>query len=524
MKNVPLLSGRRLPVLVLAAAFIFPSLPAKSQKPVTSILTSSSTNSVVTNSNIKGAGLRNPSTSSLISYWDSTGSNFTVKFNAPAAYNQLTLTQFTVSGINTPIIKLPVSCLVKIRRLSNPDVGDARNYYNFWAQYSSVPASGATSGTFNFSAPEVLIPENAFLTNNLNSGYDNIFQNTIADPHFGNIERVDFIIPAGIKPTNDTDRVQSGVIVIDRGVGDPFKIAAITAVNASNDPVSYGPLVSVATANFGDSLLSSRINYGILIRDVKYNNGESRPSTMQSQNLRGVFMSLYDLGIANGQSFYGYSLFGYDVVTANPDWTTYPNNSDGPSQLDPVNVMGVFKSTKSVLAVPLSFSVAKVNQTAKLNFTVYNKISSDEVIAERSTDGKNFTEIGRLNITATGTFFYTDPSPADGENFYRLKLADKDGASGNTETKLLKFAANENIKTYPNPATSVLHIDLPQSWLQKKVVAELWNAAGQMVQKNILEQAGKTETIGLNNLQPGFYQLRLVNDNNTLLQSVTIMK
>jgi hypothetical protein len=235
-------------------------------------------------------------------------------------------------------------------------------------------------------------------------------------------------------------------------------------------------------------------------------------------------MNLLDLGIANHQAFYGYSLFGNDVATANTDWTTYPNNTDALSQLDPVNVMGIFKSSKSVLAVPLGFSVTKVNHSAQLNFTVYNKISSDEVIAERSTDGKNFTEIGRLSITTTGSFSYTDPSPADGDNFYRLSLVDKDGASGNSETRMLKFAGTENLKTYPNPATGVLHIDLPQSWLQKRVVAELWNAAGQMVQKNILEQAGKTETISLNNQLPGFYQLRLVNDNNTLSQSITIMK
>ena len=82
---------------------------------------------------------------------------------------------------------MPTSSMVKIRRATNDQVGDDRNYFNFWAACSSIPASGATSGTFNFTAPEVLNHDEAFLSNNLTSGYDNIFQNTIASPHFGNI-------------------------------------------------------------------------------------------------------------------------------------------------------------------------------------------------------------------------------------------------------------------------------------------------------------------------------------------------
>ncbi len=40
--------------------------------------------------------------------------------------------------------------------------------------------------------------------------------------------------------------------------GDPFKIAAITAVNASNVPTTFGPLISIATVQFGLTFDGSR--------------------------------------------------------------------------------------------------------------------------------------------------------------------------------------------------------------------------------------------------------------------------
>jgi hypothetical protein len=509
---------RRYPVCLLVLLL---SCLSKAQSPITSIVTSSSTATVVSYSNYKGAGLRDAS-NALISNWDSLSSSYTVNFNAPSAANILSLTQFSVPGIGTTILKMPVSAIVKLRRLANSDVGDARVYYNFWAAYSSMPNPGDLNGTFNFTASEVLAPEDAFLTNNLLSGYDNIFQNTIASPHFGNIERVDFLIPAGLKPYSDSDRIQSGTVVIDRGIGDPFKIAVITAVNGSNDPIAYGPMISVTAANFGDTLLSSRINYGILINDVKYN-AQSRPSTRQSQNLKGVFISLKDLGVAINQTFYGYSLFGNDVASANPDWTTYPNNSNAASQLDPVNVMGLFKTTHSVLSVPLRFTAVKKDDAASLRFTIYNKASSDHVVIERSTDGKNFEQIGSVATDASGEYIFPDPSPSNGNNFYRLQLADRDGSKGYSEIRMLQFEKSRQVHIFPNPATDVAHIQFPENWTQKNIMVQLYNYAGEMVQENSFVHTSSVQTISVKNLARGIYQMRLINSKEDLISTRSLI-
>lgn len=486
-----------------------PPLELNAQQPITAIATTGSTSPTVTYNNVKGAGLRKPD-GTLRSSWDSTGTGFTVKFNATAANNINTVTQYTVNGIVTPVIKMPVNAIVKLRRLPNSYVNDTRNHYNFWAIHSSVPAAGATSGTFNFIAPEVLSPEDAFLLNNITSGYDNIFENTINNLHASNIERLDFIIPEGLKGISPTDLANSGIAVFDRGVGDPFKIAAITAVNAANEPTAFGNLVPVTAANFGAGLLASSFDFCIITKDPKYYN-ESRPSSPDNQNLRGVYISLANLGLAVNQYFYGYSLFANDVTSANPDWTTYPSNTSTTSGLDPVNIMGLYKTTYSVLAVPMLFTASRINTTAELGFTLYNKISNDNVTIERSADGNNFESIETIAVTTTGLHLFTDHNPFAGNNFYRLKLTDKDGSSGYSEIRMVSFPKNTGLRIYPNPASDIVRIDLPPSWQNRKISTELINGSGRVFSSGNFSRASSTETLNLANYPGGYYILRLMN-------------
>jgi hypothetical protein len=489
-------------LLLLVAGFAY------GQQQVTAIITTSNTAPAVIYNNVKGAGLRKPD-ATLRSSWDSGGTAFTVKFNAAPLGNIKNITQYTVSGLASTVLQAPSNAIVKLRRTGNAYVNDTRIHHNFWATYSSIPAAMATSGTFNFTAPEVLLPEDAFLLNNITSGYDNIFENTINNLHASNIERVDFIIPGGLVPLSNTDRTNSGVAVFDRGTGDPFKIAAITAVDASNNPTAYGNLVPVTAANFGPNLLALSFDFCIITRDPKYYS-QSRPSSPDNQNLRGVFISLADLGLAVNQRFYGYSLFGNDVTVADPNWNNYPTTTSTTSGLDPVNIMGLYKTPFSVLAVPMKFTATRQNAIAKLECVMYNKIANDKIIAERSVDGINYEEIGAVMVNATGNYEIKDNNPAAGNNFYRLKLIEKTGASGYSEIRKLWFPGDMNVTIFPNPAKDVLNIRLPLSWQHKNIRLTITDAKGRVVIANIIADAGTLQRIAIKQLAAGMYGLQLV--------------
>jgi hypothetical protein len=479
----------------------------QAQSPILNIITDKIIVDKVTYTGVKGANLRNNS-GTRISAWDSTAS-FTVNYNAASTYNILRLTQFTVSSFTSSIITMPLDAFIKLRRSANPDVGDGRNYYNFWAQYSSIPAEGAASGTFNFTAPEVVNPEDAFLLNNLSSGYDNLFQNSLLNPHIGNIERVDFLIPAGMACVNDTERLQSGVAVIDRGVGDAFKIAAIKTLDASGNPALFGNLLTVTAASFGPDLLPASFNFCILINDIKYYS-QSRPSKGYNQNLRGVYISIADLGIATGQRFFGYALFGPDVTVAYTDWTRYPNNSNDGNQLDPVNIMGFYKSPGSLLALPINFNASLVNYSVQLDFTLYNVFNGDHLAIEHSQDGVHFNELTRFYIYASGTYYFTDPAPYSGNNYYRLKMTDKSNISSVSDIRMVRIENNPGISIFPNPASDELNIFFPSSWTEEPLTAEIFTSTGQMVKAIQFDSPGVCQTINIASLLPGIYLLRLI--------------
>jgi hypothetical protein len=353
-----------------------------------------------------------------------------------------------------------------------------------------------------------LLPEDAFLLNNITSGYDNIFENTINNLHASNIERVDFVIPEGLVPFSDIDRTQSGVAIFDRGTGDPFKIAAITAVDASNNPTAYGNLVSLTAANFGPNLLLLPFDFCIITHDPKYGN-QSRPSSPDNQNLRGVYMSLASLGIAVNQRFYGYSLFGNDVTTADPNWNNYPNNTSTASGLDPVNIMGLYKTPFSVLSVPMKFTAKRQNNVARLECTINNKIANDKIIAERSIDGVQYEEIGEIMINVTGHYELADNNPVAGNNFYRLKLVEKNGVSGYSEIRKLWFPGEPVVTLFPNPVTDMLQVRFPLQWQRNTIRMNIADAKGRTVMTKMAVATGAVQTLNTEQLAAGMYVLQL---------------
>jgi hypothetical protein len=269
-------------------------------------------------------------------------------------------------------------------------------------------------------------------------------------------------------------------------------------------------LVSITAAQFGPNLLPSNINYCIMVNDPLYG-VKSRPSTFANQNIRGVFMSLSDLGLTVNQRFYGYSVFGPDVITANPDWTTYPTNTEGNSMLDPVNVMTIFKDANSLLPIGLSFTLTKQNNKPFIKFPVYDIVNNQTVMIERSANGSDYEEIGGVAISQMGTYYYTDEKPLTGISFYRLKLVAKAGGGDYSDVKTFRLDGESNLQVSPNPAKDLITISVPANWQQKQIAVSLFDAAGALVQKMNFT-AGSTEIkFTLNKVNTGTYFLHATN-------------
>lgn len=191
-----------------------------------------------------------------------------------------------------------------------------------WYDVVSHITSGPDAGTYNMSAKRLPDMETALTGANISHGTDNVFNNVDSN-NKNNIERIDFIFPNVLQAQNLSvldpsytgnfdDQLDFGFPIIERGGNDTFKIAPILDINTLGKPSQYGQLLTVDTSDWGSGLLATDT---LVVRgDNSPGNTEFEPSAfVTGQSLAATFITLRDLGLNVGESFYGYSLFGGDV-------------------------------------------------------------------------------------------------------------------------------------------------------------------------------------------------------------------
>nr|WP_242024237.1 hypothetical protein [Nodosilinea sp. FACHB-13] len=204
----------------------------------------------------------------------------------------------------------------------------------------------ANANTLTLAPGEVGGIEEAMLSNIINRGIDNVFNNVpeVAPGNNGqetanNIERIDYIIttPGILVPVADQGNV--GFLILERGGNDAFKIAAITALDGAGNPAAYGPLINIPTATWGASndvqVASAVMRWDNLADPTP---PRFRPSHLVgSQPVRGIFFPISSLVTApdNANPIFGYSLFAVDVNGSSAqlvnfnDTTVFPINTTG---------------------------------------------------------------------------------------------------------------------------------------------------------------------------------------------------
>lgn len=111
---------------------------------------------------------------------------------------------------------------------------------------------------------------------------------------------------------------------------------------------------------------------------------------------------------------------------------------------------------QTVLPVDLAvFTASAFGKTSRLHWTTLSESGNDYFGVERSTDGRNWIEIGRVDgrgdYQGVAGYNFTDEAPAVGRNYYRLKQTDFSGTYAYSGVETVDFA-NLSPKVFPNPA------------------------------------------------------------------------
>ena len=166
-------------------------------------------------------------------------------------------------------------------------------------------------------------------------------------------------------------------------------------------------------------------------------------------------------------------------------------------------------TSPQTLPIVLSdFSGILKNGKGLLQWVVEKEVNALHYIIKRLITGEEFEQIGYVKATGASTYSFTDNSPVEGANYYRLKQVDKDGKSEYSKVVSINVERENIVPIFPNPTKGSIRIKT--GGLTGKVLIQVVDAAGNMVYNNTLT-SNPILYINLSQLPSGTYAIR-VND------------
>lgn len=178
----------------------------------------------------------------------------------------------------------------------------------------------------------------------------------------------------------------------------------------------------------------------------------------------------------------------------------------------------------------LSFDAKPNQRMVDVTWATATERNSDHFVVERSGDGDNFVEIGKVdgmgNTQTTTNYAFVDQQPHSGMNYYRLKQVDQTGGAVYSETRSVFFRrTGMPIELYPNPAREsiALAFDAVQEGAAQWRVLDM---SGRIVlQGNAAMQIGTNRIeITLERVDNGSYMVELLDVNSVPMGNSRFVK
>ena len=213
------------------------------------------------------------------------------------------------------------------------------------------------------------------------------------------------------------------------------------------------------------------------------------------------------------------------VATGSYNWTVSATNSNDENLLiihdadlanqyyqAVCNDISVNGGNACVTPLPLNFvfvnAIINANKKVNLTWATSGASNNDHFDIEHLIDGKNYEKIGNISLKQKGlsenSYLFTDNTPNEGENYYRIKQVDNDGNFSFSKIVSVYLRTGSSLKLFPNPASNQLQITLPvnANWLT------IYDASNRKVlQLNTHQKA--TALVDITRLAKGVYFLEI---------------
>ena len=175
---------------------------------------------------------------------------------------------------------------------------------------------------------------------------------------------------------------------------------------------------------------------------------------------------------------------------------------------------GGVNSNQNLLPVELlSFTAQLAGEEVLVEWETAIELNNDYMAVERSTDGRNFEEIGQ--VSGAGTTYEPqyyrlwDRKPVPGINYYRLRQVDYDGTVNYHKIVAVQYKTDESIVLlYPTVSTDRINLQLSapaENTGQIRIVG----LTGQVLQSIDLEIGQSQWEIPIDELIPGHYFVQI---------------
>jgi Glycosyl hydrolase catalytic core len=176
-----------------------------------------------------------------------------------------------------------------------------------------------------------------------------------------------------------------------------------------------------------------------------------------------------------------------------------------------LSIVGSFADNIITLVALTEFQSKKVKNAVLLTWLTQSEVNFSHFILERSTDGKAFYEVAKVNASKRSggsKYEYTD-TPDATTNYYRLKMVDTDGSFVYSRIVSEGFDATKTpLMVYPSIATHN-KIDVVFNAVSADAQLKIYNIMGQLMSSYGLEVGTSAKTIEIATYTEGSYFLVL---------------
>lgn len=196
----------------------------------------------------------------------------------------------------------------------------------------------------------------------------------------------------------------------------------------------------------------------------------------------------------------------------------------GPSL--PNSIIAELSNNCSPLPVKLAkFKGDLLDDVITLSWSTTAESRSSHFDIQRSDDRMEFMTIGRMiakgNSETKLNYNYLDISPVIGNNYYRLKLVDKDGSFENS--RIISVANNANSVSFEILGNPIVNRELKFLLKgEKQQNVQLYDISGRTVPFSMVNTGNIYTMKPANNLSSGLYILSLQNQGNLISKKVLV--